>query len=75
MVWLLLAELPKEDRRRVLLATHRRRYGRHQVIFHQGDPDDTLHVIAKGWVAVPVATPLGDTTTLTMLGPGSSLGS
>ena len=74
MVSPLLAELPKEDRRRVLLATRRRRYGRHEVISHQGDPGDTLHVIAKGGVAVPVATPLGDTTTLTMLGPGSSLG-
>jgi CRP/FNR family cyclic AMP-dependent transcriptional regulator len=62
--WPVLAELPEEDRRRVLQAARRRRYDRHEVIFHEGDPGDTLHLIAKGRVAVAVATPLGDTTTL-----------
>jgi CRP/FNR family cyclic AMP-dependent transcriptional regulator len=63
-----------EDRRRRLQAARHRRYGRHEVIFHQGDPDDTLHLIAEGRVAVPVATPLGDTTTLTVLEAGQFFG-
>jgi CRP/FNR family transcriptional regulator, cyclic AMP receptor protein len=72
--WPVLAELPKEDQRRVLQAARRRRYDRHEVIFHEGDPGDTLHLIAKGRVAVAVATSLGDTTTLTVLGAGRFFG-
>jgi CRP/FNR family cyclic AMP-dependent transcriptional regulator len=72
--WPVLAELPEDDRRRVLQAARRRRYARHEVIFHEGDPGDTLHLIAKGRVAVAVATPLGDTTTLTVLGGGPFFG-
>ena len=74
MDWPVLAELPEDDRRRVLQAARRRRYARHEVIFHEGDPGDTLHLIAKGLVAVAVATPLGDTTTLTVLGAGQFFG-
>ena len=74
MDWPVLAELPEDDRRRVLQAARRRRYARHEVIFHEGDPGDTLHLIAKGRVAVAVATPLGDTTTLTVLGAGQFFG-
>jgi CRP/FNR family cyclic AMP-dependent transcriptional regulator len=72
--WPVLAELPEEDRRRVLQAARRRRYDHHEVIFHEGDPGDTLHLIAKGRVAVAVATSLGDTTTLTVLGAGRFFG-
>lgn len=74
MQWPVLAELPEDDRRRVLQAARRRRYARHEVIFHEGDPGDTLHLIAKGRVAVAIATPLGDTTTLTVLGVGQFFG-
>jgi len=72
--WLVLAELPEDDRRRVLQAARRRRYARHEVLFHEGDPGETLHLIAKGRVAVAVATSLGDTTTLTVLGAGQFFG-
>jgi CRP/FNR family transcriptional regulator, cyclic AMP receptor protein len=72
--WPVLAELPEEDRRRVLQAARRRRYAHHEVIFHEGDPGDTLHLIAKGRVAVAVATLLGDTTTLSVLGAGQFFG-
>jgi CRP-like cAMP-binding protein len=72
--WPVLAELPEDDRRRVLQAARRRRYARHEVIFHEGDPGDTLHLIAHGRVAVAVATPMGDTTTLTVLGAGQFFG-
>jgi CRP/FNR family transcriptional regulator, cyclic AMP receptor protein len=72
--WPVLAELPEDDRRRVVQAARRRRYARHEVIFHEGDPGDTLHLIAQGRVAVAVATPLGDTTTLTVLGAGQFFG-
>ncbi len=44
------------------------------MIFHEGDPGDTLHLIAKGRVAVRVTTPVGDAATLAVLGPGDFFG-
>jgi CRP-like cAMP-binding protein len=72
--WPLLQALSEEDRRRVLAAARRRRYARREVLWHEGDPGDTLHLIDMGRVAIKVATPLGDTATMTVLGPGEVMG-
>lgn len=74
MEWQLLDGMPEEARRRVLAAARLRRFARGEVIFHEGDPGDTLHLIAKGRVAVRVTTPLGDAATLSVLGPGDFFG-
>ena len=74
MRWSLLDRLPEDDRRRVLAATSRRRFARREVLFHEDDPGDTLHLIDKGRVAVRVTTPLGDVATLVVLGPGEVVG-
>ena len=66
--------LPDADRREVLAATQRRRYARREVIFHEEDPADALHLIDKGRVAVRITTPLGDVATLNILGPGDVIG-
>lgn len=70
----LLASLSDEDRREVLAAARRRRYSRREVLFHEGDPADCLHLIDSGRVAVRVATPVGDVATLTVLGHQEVLG-
>lgn len=70
----LLTVLPDDDRRHVLAATTRRRFAKGEVLFHEGDPGDTLHVIEKGHVAIRVSTPLGDIATLTILGPQDAFG-
>jgi CRP/FNR family transcriptional regulator, cyclic AMP receptor protein len=44
------------------------------VIFHDGDPGDTLHLIARGHVAIRVTTPLGDVATLRILKHGEFFG-
>ncbi len=63
------------DVRRELLPTGRtRRFARKEVIFHEGDPGGTLHLIQAGHVAVRIHTPMGDVATLTVLGPGQSFG-
>jgi len=62
------------DRRTVLAATHRRRFARGEVVFHDGDPGDTLHLIVKGHFAVRITTPLGDVATLRVCGPGEHFG-
>ena len=74
MDWAVLQGLAAEDRQRVLQAARRRRFVRHEVVFHEGDPGDTLHLLAKGRVAVRVATPMGDIATLTVLGAGKVFG-
>jgi CRP/FNR family cyclic AMP-dependent transcriptional regulator len=66
--------LPPEAVREVLGAAQRRRFKRGDIIFHEGDPGDTLHLLAKGRVTVRVTTPLGDSATLSVLGPGSIFG-
>lgn len=74
MEWALLDGVPEEVRRRVLAGARLRRFARGEVVFHEGDPADTLHLIAKGRVAIRVATALGDTATLAVLGAGDFFG-
>jgi CRP-like cAMP-binding protein len=70
----ILELLPDDERRRVLAAAPRRKFARGEVVFHEGDPGDALHVIAKGHVAVRATTPLGDVATFRVLGPGDVFG-
>ena len=74
MQWELLAPLADADRRTLLSMARRRRFRRNEVVFHEGDTGDALHLISKGRVAVRVMTPLGDIATLVILGPGEYFG-
>lgn len=70
----LLAHLGDTERRRLLAAGEPRQYGRREVVFHEGDPGDSLHLILSGRLAVRVTTPLGDVATLSLLGAGQAFG-
>ena len=70
----MLQELDEEDRRRLLVAGRRRRFARREVVFHEGDPGDTLHLVERGHVAVRTTTPLGDVATFSVVGPGGTFG-
>jgi CRP/FNR family transcriptional regulator, cyclic AMP receptor protein len=70
----LLAGLTDEDRRALTAKMPRRAFKKGDTLFHEGDPGDSLHVIAKGRVAIRISTPNADVVTLTVLGPGSSFG-
>jgi CRP/FNR family transcriptional regulator, cyclic AMP receptor protein len=72
--WPILSSLSEEDRRRVLASTRRRKFSRREVLFHEGDLGDTLHLIDKGRVAVRITTPLGDVATLGVHGAGEVVG-
>lgn len=74
MEWPLFDRLPPDDVRRVLAAARRRTFGRNEVIFHEGDPADSILLISKGRVLVRTTTPLGHSAALTLLGPGSFVG-
>jgi CRP-like cAMP-binding protein len=52
-----------------------RRYRRNQTIFHQGDPGDSLYVIASGAVKIVLPDAAGDEgAIIATLGPGDSFG-
>lgn len=74
MEWPLLDLVPEEDRRRFLSIARRRRFTKGEVVFHEGDPGDTLHFVASGRFAVRVETSHGDTAMLSLIGPGDSFG-
>lgn len=74
MRWELLASLDPEDRAHFLERARPRRYARHEVIFHEGDAGDSLHLIQEGRVAIKVVTPDGSTATLSVLGQGEAFG-
>jgi CRP/FNR family transcriptional regulator, cyclic AMP receptor protein len=72
--WPILGVLSEEDRREFLRSCRRRRFAANEVIFHEGDPGDTLHLIDRGHVAVRITTPLGDVATLRVLAAGEFFG-
>jgi CRP-like cAMP-binding protein len=74
MEWKLLAGIPPEEVRLLLSVARRRRFSRNEVVFHRHDPADSLHLVGKGRFAIRVMTPLGDTVTIGVRGPGESFG-
>src|SRR6185437_5002706 len=74
MQWRLLADIPDEQVRLLLSVARRRRFARGEVVFHEGDPGDSLHLISSGHFAVKVMTPVGDAVTLSVLAPGQNFG-
>lgn len=63
------------DERRALLARMRRKqFAKGEVVFHEGDAGDVLHLIVHGHVSLRVATPQGESALLRILGPGAMFG-
>jgi CRP-like cAMP-binding protein len=52
----------------------RRRYRRGEVIFHEGDPGDALHLILEGRVKIGRVSADGDEAIVASLGPGDAFG-
>lgn len=74
VTWDLLAPLSDQQREHVLRAARPRAFRRGEVVFHEGDPGETLHFVQSGRLAVRVAIPSGDTATLSVVGPGDVFG-
>ncbi|HVW31967.1 MAG TPA: cyclic nucleotide-binding domain-containing protein, partial [Acidimicrobiia bacterium] len=74
MAFEILRSLSEEERRVVLASARRRRFARREILFHEGDPGDTVHLIDKGRVAVRITTPAGDAATIRVIGRGDVVG-
>lgn len=70
----LLSCLSRETLSQLGAAAQRHRYERGQIIFHQGDPGETLHVLAHGRVKVTYMGESGSQAVLAILGPGDCFG-
>jgi len=70
----LLDALSDLQRQRLLASARLRRFARNEVLFHEGDPADSLHVITRGRIAVRVSSELGARVTVDVLGRDDILG-
>jgi CRP/FNR family transcriptional regulator, cyclic AMP receptor protein len=70
----MLSGLPPEILAQLSALARRRNYRRGEIIFHQGDPGDTLHIIESGTVKVVVDAESGNEAVLTTLGAGKCFG-
>src|SRR5215210_7167345 len=74
MSWSPFSSLSADELQPVIAIARRRSFERGEVVFHEGDPADCVHLIAKGRFAIRITTPLGDTAMLSVRGPGESFG-
>lgn len=74
MDWPLLSTLADAERRELLEAARARGFARNEVVCHEGDPADSLHLVAEGRLSVRVSLETGDTAMINVLGPGDYFG-
>jgi CRP-like cAMP-binding protein len=70
----LLRSAPAADLQAAAAASRLRVFRRGQVVFTTGDPGDTLVVVVSGRIKVVVRSADGAELTLTIIGPGGTLG-
>lgn len=70
----LLADLAPAEREVFVSRCSVRRFSRREPLFVHGDPSDGMHVVNAGRVMVRISTPGGDEASLTVAGPGQSVG-
>ena len=66
--------LPEAELRQLVAVGRRRRFERGQVVFHRGDPADSLHLVLKGHFTARVVTQRTDSVVVAIHGPGEAFG-
>ena len=74
MEWRLLAGVAAEDVSRLVAVAQRQTFRRGQVVFHDDDPADALHLVVSGHFAVRVNIPTGESVLLAVVGAGDAFG-
>ncbi|MEY2445630.1 MAG: family transcriptional regulator, cyclic receptor protein, partial [Ilumatobacteraceae bacterium] len=74
MEWAILSSLSVDERRAVLASTVRRRYRKGEVIFHEDDVGESLHLLERGRAAIRVSNAQGDQVIINVIGPGAFFG-
>jgi CRP/FNR family transcriptional regulator, cyclic AMP receptor protein len=69
-----LDSLGDRERAALLRVAVRRRFRSGEVVFHEGDPGDTLHIVLRGVFVVRSAGSLGETVAVNLVGPGLVFG-
>jgi CRP-like cAMP-binding protein len=72
--WRLLAGVSADDVNRLVAVAQRRLFRRGQVVFHEDDPADALHLVVSGHFAVRVTIPTGEAVLLAVVGAGDAFG-
>ncbi|WP_404388732.1 Crp/Fnr family transcriptional regulator [Humibacillus xanthopallidus] len=70
----LLAELDAEDQRRLVARMRRRSFEAGDIVFHEGDPADSVHFLTEGRVVAKRSSVSGDRVAYTVSGPGEAFG-
>ena len=73
-VWRLLEPLRDDDREAFLAVARPRTFARNEVLCHEGDPADSLHLVEHGHLAVHAGLASGVTATFTVLSTGDYFG-
>jgi CRP-like cAMP-binding protein len=73
-VFRLLEPLRAEDREAFLALARRRTFARNEVLCHEGDPADSLHLVERGHLAVHAGLASGASATFTILSSGDCFG-
>jgi CRP/FNR family transcriptional regulator, cyclic AMP receptor protein len=72
--WHLLRSLKDADLEQVLALGRERKFARREVIWHEGDRAETVHLIRSGRIGIRLLTPLGEVATVAVLGSGQVAG-
>jgi CRP/FNR family cyclic AMP-dependent transcriptional regulator len=74
MSWASATPLDKIERSAVASIAQRQRYAPGEVVFHQGDESDSIHLVVCGHLAVTVSLPGRERAILSVLGAGGLFG-
>jgi CRP-like cAMP-binding protein len=69
-----LEGIPAEQAERIRRAARRRRFAAGEVVFHEGDTGDTVHLVLKGRLAVLVTSSYGQQLTYEVVSAGEFFG-
>ena len=73
-MWRLLEPLRPDEREALLAVARRRSFARDEVVCHEGDPADSLHLVEVGHLAVRGGLASGARATFTILSSGDYFG-